>query len=208
MKRILVLFLAVLLSRPALAAYDKSAPDGLIMSTVDQVLEIVRKDNSIVSDQKRLYELVDACILPHFDFTRMTQLAVGRPWRTTSEAQKSALTAEFRDLLVRTYTKVFSTYIDPKVDIKTVRHYSATEAKVDTVISVPDKNPVAVSYEMKKAASGWKVFDVIVEGISLVTSYRSSFSDQIQRDGIDGLIRSLAEKNQAAEPSGNKVGQN
>jgi len=104
MKSILVLMLTAALSLPALAAYDKAAPDGLIMSTVDEVLAIVRKDQSIVSDQQRLYGLVDAIILPHFDFTRMTQLAVGRPWRGATDEQRAALTAEFRTLLVRTYT--------------------------------------------------------------------------------------------------------
>ena len=202
MKRILALLLASLLSLPALAQIDDSTPDGLIMGTVDQVLEIVRKDKSIVNDQQRLYKLVDACILPHFDFTRMTQLAVGRPWRSASNEQKAALTAEFRDLLVRTYTKTFSTYSEPKVDLKTVRAQSETEATVQTEIRIPDGRVVAVNYEMRKGAFGWKVFDVVVEGISLVTSYRNSFADQIQLDGIDGLIRSLKEKNQSAQMTG------
>ena len=202
MKSILVLMLTAALSLPALAAYDKAAPDGLIMSTVDEVLAIVRKDQSIVSDQQRLYGLVDAIILPHFDFTRMTQLAVGRPWRGATDEQRAALTAEFRTLLVRTYTKVFSIYVDPQVTIKSVRPQGENEATVQTEIRVPDGRIVALSYEMKKTASGWKVFDVVVEGISLVTSYRNSFADQIQLDGIDGLIRSLKEKNQSARMTG------
>lgn len=202
MRHILAFFLAGLLSLPAQAQLDPTSPDGLIMSTVEQVLEIVRKDQSIVKDQQRLYQLVDACILPHFDFTRMTQLAVGRPWRSASDEQKAALTAEFRDLLVRTYTKTFSTYSEPKVDFKTVRTQGENEATVQTEIRIPDGRVVAVNYEMRKGAFGWKVFDVVVEGISLVTSYRNSFADQIQRDGIDGLIRSLAEKNQSAQMTG------
>lgn len=202
MKHILAFFLAGLLSLPAQAQVDPSSPDGLIMSTVDQVLEIVRKDQGIVNDPQRLYKLVDACILPHFDFTRMTQLAVGRPWRSASDEQKAALTAEFRDLLVRTYTKTFSTYSEPKVDFKTVRARGENEATVQTEIRIPDGRVVAVNYEMRKGAFGWKVFDVVVEGISLVTSYRNSFADQIQLDGIDGLIRSLAEKNQSAQMTG------
>lgn len=202
MRHILAFFLAGFLSLPAQAQLDPTSPDGLIMSTVEQVLEIVRKDQSIVKDQQRLYQLVDACILPHFDFTRMTQLAVGRPWRSASDEQKAALTAEFRDLLVRTYTKTFSTYSEPKVDFKTVRTQGENEATVQTEIRIPDGRVVAVNYEMRKGAFGWKVFDVVVEGISLVTSYRNSFADQIQRDGIDGLIRSLAEKNQSAQMTG------
>lgn len=202
MKHILAFFLAGLLSFSAQAQLDPASPDGLIMSTVEQVLEIVRKDQSIVKDPQSLYQLVDACILPHFDFTRMTQLAVGRPWRSASDEQKAALTAEFRDLLVRTYTKTFSTYSEPKVDFKTVRAQGENEATVQTEIRIPDGRVVAVNYEMRKGAFGWQVFDVVVEGISLVTSYRNSFADQIRQAGIDGLIRSLAEKNQAAQMTG------
>lgn len=204
MKRFLILLFALSFSRPVFAAYDASTPDGLIMNTAEQVLKIIRQDNSVLTDTKRLRELVDIYVLPHFDFTRMTRLAVGRPWRTATEAQKSALTTEFRSLLIRTYSKVYSTYSEPEIVLKSVRYYSPSEAKVETVITVANKEPVTVAYEMKKAPSGWKVFDVIVEGISLVTSYRAAFSDQIQRDGIDGLIRSLAEKNQAAALSETK----
>ncbi|MDP2762372.1 MAG: ABC transporter substrate-binding protein [Sideroxyarcus sp.] len=199
MQRILALLLAGVLSLPIFAAPDESTPDKLIMSTVDQVLAIVRKDQSIVGDQQRLLDLVDACILPHFDFTRMTQLAVGRPWRSASAEQKAALATEFRNLLVRTYAKTFSTYTEPRVDLKAVRTLSETEATVQTQIQIPDGRAVAVNYEMRKTDLGWKVFDVVVEGISLVTSYRTSFADQVQRDGIDGLIQSLVEKNQAAQ---------
>lgn len=199
MHRIPAFFLSALLSLPALAQFNESTPDGVIMHTVDQVLEVVRKDQSIVSDQRRLLELVDARILPHFDFTRMTQLAVGRPWRSASAEQKTALTSEFRNLLVRTYAKTFSTYTEPKVELKSVRALSDTEATVQTEILIPDGRVVAVNYEMRRTALGWKVFDVVVEGISLVTSYRTSFADQIQRDGIDGLIRSMAERNHASQ---------
>lgn len=201
MKHFLAFLLSGLLAMPVLAASEESTPDGTIMKTVAQVLEIVRKDQSIVGDRQRLLELVDACILPHFDFTRMTQLVVGRPWRNASSEQKTALTSEFRDLLVRNYTRTFTTYVEPKVTLKSVRTKSETEATVLTDIQIPDGRVVAVSYEMRKTAYGWKVFDVVVEGISLVTSYRSSFADQIQRDGIDGLVHSLAEKNQSSRMS-------
>lgn len=199
MNRILVFFLAGLLSLPALAQRDEFTPDGLIMNTVDKVLEIVRKDKNIVTDQRRMFELVDTCVVPHFDFTRMTRLAVGRPWRDASAEQKTALTAEFRNLLVRTYTVTFSNYVEPKINLKSVRALDENEATVLTEIIISDGRAVAVNYEMRKGDAGWKVFDVVVEGISLVTSYRNSFADQIGRDGIDGLIRSLAEKNRTSQ---------
>ncbi|GAB1231771.1 phospholipid-binding protein MlaC [Ferrigenium sp. UT5] len=197
MKSILVFLLAGLLSLPVFAQRDESTPDGLIMSTVDQVLEIVRKDKTIVTDQQRMYALVEDLILPHFDFARMTQLAVGRPWRGASPEQKAALVREFRNMLVRTYTITFSNYVEPKIEFKSLRTLSNDEATVLTEIQISDGRIVTVNYELRKTAvAGWQVFDIVVEGISLVTSYRNTFADQIQREGIDGLIRSLADKNQ------------
>jgi phospholipid transport system substrate-binding protein len=174
------------------------------MATVREVLEIVKQDQSIISSKSRLLELVDERILPHFDFTRMTQLAVGRPWRSATPEQREALTGEFRAMLVRTYTKVFSTYLDPQVEVKSSRMVGNDEATVRTVIRVSDGRVVMVDYEMRKTAEGWKAFDVTVEGISLVTSYRGSFADEIKQSGIDGLIHALAGKNLDARKSGGK----
>ncbi|MBU1214416.1 MAG: ABC transporter substrate-binding protein [Gammaproteobacteria bacterium] len=198
MKRLLVMLLMLTLGLPALAQEDESTPDGLIMVTVREVLAIVKRDKAIVSDQARLLELVDARILPHFDFTRMTKLAVGRPWRTATPEQQDALVREFRAMLVRTYTKVFSTYPDPEVEVKSAKLLSEDESTVRTIIRVSDGRVVTIDYEMKKIDGGWKAFDVTVEGISLVTSYRGSFADEIKQVGIDGLIKTLSEKNREA----------
>lgn len=200
MKKLLAIgFIVAAISLTATARADDSTPDGLIKSTVDEVLTIVNSDKAIVANQKRLLELVDAKILPHFDFMRMTQLSVGKAWRTTTDGQKQTLTTEFRTMLVRTYTKVFSTYPDPIIDVKPAKLGSdPNEATVHTVIRVKDGKTAIVDYEMKKSADGWKVFDVTVEGVSLVTSYRGSFADQIQQNGIEGLIKALADKNQDA----------
>jgi phospholipid transport system substrate-binding protein len=204
MKRLLAMMLVGMLSLSAQAQEDESTPDGLIMSTVREVLAVVKQDKSIVQNQARLLELVDARILPHFDFTRMTKLAVGRPWRTATPEQQEALTREFRAMLVRTYTKVFSTYPDPRVEVESARMLAADESTVRTVIRVSDGRVVKVDYEMKKGTDGWKAFDVTVEGISLVTSYRGSFADEIKQVGIDGLIKALAGKNREAAVAGKK----
>lgn len=201
MKKLMMMLLAATLSWSAFAQ-DKATPDGLIMATVREVLEIVKQDKSIISSKSRLLELVDARILPHFDFTRMTQLAVGRPWRSATPEQREALTSEFRAMLVRTYTKVFSTYLDPQVEVKSSRMLGDDEATVRTVIRVSDGRVVMVDYEMRKTADGWKAFDVTVEGISLVTSYRGSFADEIKQSGIDGLIQALSSKNLDARKNG------
>lgn len=205
MKKLLMLLLVATLGLPAYAQ-DEATPDGLIIATVREVLAIVKQDKAIVTDQARLLALVDAKILPHFDFKRMTQLAVGRPWRSATPEQKDALVREFRTMLVRTYTKVFSTYPDPEVEVKSAKMLGEDESTVRSVIRVPDGRVVTVDYEMKKTDGKWKAFDVTVEGISLVTSYRGSFADEIKQVGMDGLIKTLAEKNRDANaaPAGSK----
>ncbi len=176
------------------------APDVLIKNTVREVTAIIKQDKDIqAGDQKKIIALVDAKVLPHFDFQRMTQLAVGRYWRTATPEQQQALVTEFRDLLVRTYTKVFTVYRDQAIEVKPVRMAPEdTEVTVSTVISKPGSQPTSVDYEMKKAADGWKVFDISVEGVSMVMSYRGTFASQIQQDGIDGLIKTLSDKNASA----------
>jgi phospholipid transport system substrate-binding protein len=130
----------------------------------------------------------------------MTKLAVGKSWRTATPEQKQALMNEFRILLVRTYTKAFTSYRDQIVEIKPLKlDISMTEVTVKTAIVKPgSQQPVLVDYDMERTPNGWKVYDLTVEGVSLVTSYRGTFADQIQQVGIDGLIKTLVEKNQTA----------
>ena len=188
------------------------APDALIRNTVDEVIAIIKQDKDIqAGDQKKILALVDAKVLPHFDFTRMTQLAVGKYWRTATPEQKQALVTEFRNMLVRTYTKVFTVYRDQTVEVKPLKMAADTtdEATIKTVISKPGSQLTLVDYEMKKAADGWKVFDISIEGVSMVMSYRGTFATQIQENGIDGLIKTLADKNfNSANVSLRKEGEN
>ncbi len=173
-------------------------PDALIEKTVQEVFAIIKQDKDIQSgNQKKILALVDAKVLPHFDFERMTKLAMGKHWRTAAAEQQRALVTEFRNMLVRTYTKVFTVYRDQRVEVKPLKAGADTadEATVKTVITKPGSQPILVDYEMKKSDSGWKVFDISIEGVSMVMSYRGTFSTQIQQGGIDGLIRTLADKN-------------
>jgi phospholipid transport system substrate-binding protein len=177
---------------------DVTAPDALIRNTVDEVVSIIKQDKDIQSgDPKKITDLVDAKVLPHFDFSRMTQLAVGKYWRTATPEQKQALVTEFRNMLVRTYTKVFTVYRDQTVEVKPFKMAPDTtdEATVKTVISKSGSQPILVDYEMKKADSGWKAFDISIDGVSMVMSYRGTFSSEIQANGIDGLIKTLSDKN-------------
>jgi len=178
---------------------EQIAPDALIKNTVDEVTAIIKQDKDIqAGDQKKINALVDAKVLPHFDFARMTQLAVGKYWRSATPEQKQALVNEFRNMLVRTYTKVFTVYRDQSVEIKPFRMAADdTEVTVKTVISKPGSQQIPVDYEMKIASDGWKVFDISIEGVSMVMSYRGTFASLIQQDGIDGLIATLSNKNSA-----------
>lgn len=173
------------------------APDVLINNTVKDVIGIIKQDKDIqAGDQKKITDLVDAKVLPHFDFTRMTQLAVGKYWRTASPVQQQSLVTEFRNMLVRTYTKVFTVYRDQTVEVKPPKMAAEDiEVTVKTVISKTGSQPILVDYEMKKTDSGWKAYDISIDGVSMVMSYRGTFTSQIQQSGIDGLIKTLSEKN-------------
>jgi len=206
MKKIFVLLCGVtLLCLSSVVRAEGPDPDVLIKDTVREVLDIVRNDKDLRSgNQKKMLELVDAKVLPHFSFEHMTKLAVGKAWRTATPEQKQALMNEFRILLVRTYTKAFTSYRDQVVEIKPLKlDISMTDVTVKTSIIKPggSQQPVLVDYDMEKTPNGWKVYDLTVEGVSLVTSYRGTFADQIQQTGIDGLINTLVEKNRSAASS-------
>ncbi len=193
-------FFALALSAVAAMAYaDVKAPDVLIRETADEVIATVKQDRELRNgNQKKLLELVEAKILPHFDFERMTRLAVGRPWRTATEDQRKALVTEFRTLLVRTYTTAFSRYEDQKVVVKPPqRGERQDEATVNTQIIKPGSQPIEVDYVMEKKDDGWKVFDLFIEGASVIDSYRGTFAEQVSQNGIDGLIKFLSDKNRS-----------
>jgi phospholipid transport system substrate-binding protein len=188
-----------LFAAAAARADAELAPDALARSVTDEVLTIVRSDRELAAgDPQRLVELVEAKVAPHFDFARMTQLAVGRNWRDTTAGQQKALTDEFRALLVRTYTTAFSQYRDQSVDYRPFKMGAGDErVLVRSLIRQPGGPPLSVDYSMERRSGAWKVYDVKIEGISLVENYRSTFNAEIQRGGIDGLIRTLAERNKA-----------
>lgn len=181
-------------------AGEVQPPDELIRVTVKEVLDVVRADKDLrAGNQKKLLELVDAKILPHFNFERMTKLAVGKAWKTATPEQKQVLVTEFRTMLVRTYTKAFTSYKDQTVEVKTAKvPEDAKEFTIKTAVNKPGGQPVLVDYEMEKTADGWKVFDVTIEGVSLVATNRSSFGEKVQQAGLEGLIDSLVAMNRDA----------
>ena len=195
MKRLMMA--AVFAMAAATSSAADIAPDALARSVTDEVLAIVRTDRDIASgNPQKVAQLVETKVLPHFNFTRMTQLAVGRNWKQATPAQQKVLTDEFRTLLVRTYTTAFTQYKNQTVDYRPVRMAPTdTDVVVKSLISQPSGQPVAIDYNMEKGPAGWKVYDVKIEGVSLVENYRHTFNSEIQRGGVDGLINTLAQKN-------------
>ena len=198
MKKIIGAVLFAVVSAYAFAAVDV-APDALARSVTDEVLAIVRADRDLQSGHpQKVAQLVETKVLPHFNFPHMTQLAVGRNWRQASPEQQSALIGEFKTLLVRTYTTAFSQYKNQSIDYRPLRMApSDTEVVVKSLIKQPAGQPIAIDYSMEKVGGAWKVYDVKIEGVSLVENYRNTFNSQIQKSGVDGLIKALADKNKS-----------
>lgn len=180
-------------------AMAMDAPDELVRNVSKEMADIVRSDKAIqAGDLKRVIEVAETKILKYFDFQRMTGLAVGREWRNATPDQKAALSAEFRTLLVRTYANALAQYKNQTIDVKPLKlKPEDTEATVRTEIRQPGAKAIQMDYDMAKGTDSWKVYDVAVAGVSLVTNYRDTFGQEIKANGIDGLIKSLHEKNQA-----------
>ncbi|MBM3357574.1 MAG: ABC transporter substrate-binding protein [Betaproteobacteria bacterium] len=199
MKNAVFAFLAACALVAPAAMAQITPPDVLAKSVTDEVLALIRADKELqAGNPKRIAELIETKIAPHFSFTLMTQLAMGRNWNQANAQQKKALTAEFRALLVRTYTTAFTQYSNQTIEYRALKLAPAdTDVIVRSQIRQPGGPPVSVDYRMDKSDTGWKVYDVRIEGISLVENYRNTFNSEVQKGGIDGLIKSLAEKNKA-----------
>ena len=195
MKRIYSFFL-LLLVFPAHAA---TVPEELIRETSNKVIgEIKANREKYQADPESIYQLVDSVVLPHFDFSAMTDLALGTYREQVSAEQRPTIVNEFRLLLVRTYSSALLEYTDQELT------YLPMEGSVDdgkvvvrTEIAQAGGFPIPIDYSLRRGVDGWKVFDISVDDVSLVTNYRSSFARAIKKDGVDGLIKTLQDRNQA-----------
>ncbi len=171
------------------------APDALVKSTVEEVLSVIKQTR----DKSELRRLAEEKVVPRFDFRQMTQLAVGPAWQKANPEQQRALESGFRTLLVNTYTGSLSVAAggDRKVEVKPARQSDQKDTVVKTLVTQSGKPPISIDYRMENNPDGWKVYDVTVEGVSLVTTYRGSFSEEVKHSGIDGLIKALETKNRA-----------
>jgi phospholipid transport system substrate-binding protein len=188
--------LAWLLAVPSAQAQEVR-PDVLVKSVSEEVIAEIRKDKALqAGDPAKLAALVEAKIAPHFDFRRITQTAVGKGWRSATPEQQDRLTEEFKTLLVRTYSGALGNYRDQVIEFKPLRASAAdTEVTVRSQVRQPGTQPITIEYDVAKTGAQWKVYDVRIEGISLVATYRTSFAEEMANRGVDGLIALLARKN-------------
>jgi phospholipid transport system substrate-binding protein len=204
MKRLLAFAAAACLALPVFA---QQAPNDMVQQVTDEVLDVVRKNRDIQNGgTAKVMELVDQKVLPHFNFTRMTALAVGKDWRKASPQQQQQLADQFKTLLVRTYANALTGYSNQKVVYKPFKMKPEdTDVLVRTEIQQPGNKPVGLDYSLEcKDGGDWKVYDVTVSGISLVTNYRDQFAQEVRNGGIDGLIASIGAKNRSLDANQSK----
>lgn len=181
---------------------DAGAPDVLVKNVTLEVVDLIQKDKEIQAGSRaKLIDLIEAKVLPHFNFTAMTALALGQSWNKATPDQKKKLTEEFKLLLVRTYASALAAFSNQKLDFRPLRAKPTdTDVTVNVRVIQPGSQPVAIDYSMEKTSQGWKVYDVMVGGVSLVANYRTEFTNIVRESGIEGLIRNLQTKNHSAPP--------
>jgi phospholipid transport system substrate-binding protein len=188
-------FLAALLVGPVGA--QELPPDVLVKNVTTEVIELITKDREIRSGSRvKLIEVIEAKVLPHFNFSAMTALALGQNWSKATPEQRKRLVEEFRTLLVRTYASALAAYSEQRFDFRPLRaRPTDTDVTVNVRVIQSGAQPVPIDYSMEKTASGWKVYDVMVGGVSLVANYRTEFNSTVREAGIEGLIKNLRAKN-------------
>jgi phospholipid transport system substrate-binding protein len=182
-------------------AQEAMPPDILVKNVTTEVVELIAKDKEIRSGNRaKLIEVIDAKVLPHFNFASMTALAMGQNWKSATPEQRKQLIDAFRTLLVRTYASALAAYSEQKFDFRPLRAKPTdTDVTVQVRVLQAGAQPVPIDYSMEKTAAGWKVYDVVVGGVSLVVNYRTEFANVVRNSGIDGLIRDLQAKNRTLE---------
>ena len=189
----------ILVAAPGVAMAEISAEE-LVKQTADDVLNTIKNDKDIqAGNQQKIFALAEEKILPNFDFERVCRMVLGKNWKTATPEQQAVFQKEFRSLLLRTYAVALGKYRNQVIEFKPLRaEPDAKNVSVKTQILQPGGQPIAVDYSLVKVDSGWKVYDIVIESVSLVTNYRSQFSNEIRTNGLDSLNKKLAEKNKAA----------
>ncbi len=197
MFRSFVAFASMIVLCLASAFSQDTPPDGLVRVVTEDVIASIKQDADIkAGNTRKAVALVEQKVLPHFDFRRMTALAMGTHWRKATPEQQNAIIDEFRVLLVHTYSSALSNYRDQVIDTRPLRASpAATDVVVRSIVKQPGTEPITIDYSMQRIGSDWKVYDITVVGVSLVLTYRDTFATEVRNGGVDGLIKSLARKN-------------
>lgn len=178
---------------------QSTEPEAMVKRVTEEVLEVLRQDAALKGgDRQRAMKLIEDKVAPHFDFQRMTGLAVGKGWQEADATQRQTLVTEFRTLLVRTYANALTNYRDQTVSFKPGTG-GGDEATIRSQINKPGAKPISLDYQLARTGGEWKVYDIVVDNASLVTNYRGSFQAEIAKGGIAGLTRALQEKNRRGE---------
>jgi phospholipid transport system substrate-binding protein len=185
------------------ATAQELGPEELVRKVTSDVLEAIQSDKQLqAGDRKKALALAEEKILPHVDFREATRLAVGRAWPAATPEQQERLTTEFREMLVRVYSNAIGAYRGQTMRVQPVKMApGATQVTVRNQYIRPGLAPVSVEYAMRKTPDGWKIYDIVVEGVSLVLTYRGEFEQILRDSGVDGLIARLADRNQQAAPA-------
>ena len=198
--------LTAILAFGAAQAQEMTPPDVLVKNVTLEVVDLIARDKEIRGGNRaKLIGLINEKVLPHFNFTSMAALAMGQSWNKATPEQKKRVTDEFKTLLVRTYASALAAYSDQKFDFRPLRaRPTDTDVTVNVRVLQPGTQPVPIDYSMEKTASGWKVYDVSVGGVSLVANYRTEFNNLVRESGVDGLIKNLSAKNRSLDGSEKK----
>ena len=199
----LLLSLILLLGAP-LAFAQETSPEQLVQKITNEVLESIKSDKQLAAgDKQKAVKLAEEKVLPYIDFEEATRLAVGRAWAKATPEQKKKLVSEFRNMLVRTYSNAIGGYEGQTLKVLPSRgKQDPQDTTVRTQFVRAGAPPLPIDFQMRKAGDTWKVYDIAVEGVSLVLTYRSEFDAVVKQDGIDGLIKRLAQKNTPAAIGG------
>src|SRR5262245_26825946 len=206
MTRTFILLAGALVLASAQAQEQLTPPDMLVKQVTLEVVDLIAKDKEIRGGNRaKLIGLINDKVVPHFNFVSMAALAMGQSWNKATPEQKKRVTEEFRTLLVRTYASALASYSDQKFDFRPLRARPGdTDVTVNVRVLQAGAQPVPIDYSMEKTAAGWKVYDVIVGGVSLVANYRTEFNNLVRESGVDGLIKNLSAKNRALEGADRK----
>jgi len=196
MKKLLIAFALMLFSAVSMAM---EAPDALVKRTADDVIATIKADKEIQAGNKaKIFELAEEKILPNFNFDKVSRLVLGKNWRRANAEQRAGFKEAFKTLLLHTYATALSKYKDQTIEYKPLRMKKGDKyASVKTLVNQDGGQPIAVNYRLESSTESWKVFDIVIEGVSLVTNYRGQFASEIKANGIDSLIKKLNAKNKA-----------